>query len=265
LAFLTEHAASILVSILAAVIVILPCMMIERLMPVQRGQPRKEIALNAGYAVVRLSMLDVFRPTAGLVGVLSVNALGGGLIELPIEGTWIVLSFLAYILLIDFLEYAFHRAQHKVKPLWAMHSLHHSEQAMNVLTGYRHFWLENLLKVAFVYPLAGILFKVPAEIVAPVSIIYSVVNTAAHLNMPVTFGRFSLLLMNPQYHRIHHSVRPEHLNKNFADVFPLFDVIFGTVWKPRKGEFPDTGLDTGDKPTSVWEAAVWPLRRAGVS
>jgi sterol desaturase/sphingolipid hydroxylase (fatty acid hydroxylase superfamily) len=235
--------------------------MIERMKPVQRRQPRAEIALDAGYAVVRLTMLDVFRPLAGIVGTSIVNALGAGMIELRAHGAWAPVSFLAYILVLDFLEYAVHRAQHRVKPLWAMHSLHHSEQAMNVLTGYRHFWLEPLLKTALVYPVAGILFKVPPEIATFAAVVYFIVNASAHLNLRISIGRFSLLVMNPQYHRIHHSVRPEHLNKNFADVFPLFDVIFGTAWKPAIGEYPETGLDTGEKPASVWEAASWPLQR----
>jgi hypothetical protein len=45
-----------------------------------------------------------------------------------------------------------------------------------------------------------------------------------------------------QVHRIHHSVDAEHYNRNFADVLAIFDVAFGTYYRPETEEFPATGL-----------------------
>ena len=64
----------------------------------------------------------------------------------------------------------------------------------------------------------------------------------AHTNVRAGYGFFSLFITGPQYHRIHHSNHPEHIDKNFAQLFPLWDVIFGTAWRPKAGEFPATGL-----------------------
>lgn len=63
------------------------------------------------------------------------------------------------------------------------------------------------------------------------------------------------LLVTPQVHRIHHSRDPGHYNRNFADAFPLFDILFGTYHKPAAEEFPETGLG-GDYPAprSLWAA-----------
>jgi hypothetical protein len=43
-------------------------------------------------------------------------------------------------------------------------------------------------------------------------------------------------------------------------MLPVFDVIFGTAWKPGKDEFPKTGLDSGEKATSVLDGIIWPVR-----
>jgi sterol desaturase/sphingolipid hydroxylase (fatty acid hydroxylase superfamily) len=80
------------------------------------------------------------------------------------------------------------------------------------------------------------------------------------LNVRFSLGRFRLWFMNPQYHRIHHSVQPEHINKNFADLFPFWDVLFGTVVAPGEDEFPQTGLFEDQKPESLFEGLVWPIR-----
>lgn len=70
-----------------------------------------------------------------------------------------------------------------------------------------------------------------------------------HMNIPVGFGRLWWLATSPQWHRIHHSIQPEHRDKNFAFYFPLLDVVFGTAYVPRPGEFPPTGVDGVDLTT----------------
>jgi hypothetical protein len=42
-------------------------------------------------------------------------------------------------------------------------------------------------------------------------------------------------------------------------MLPLFDVIFGTVWKPGKDEFPMTGL-AGERATGFLDGIIWPVR-----
>jgi sterol desaturase/sphingolipid hydroxylase (fatty acid hydroxylase superfamily) len=34
---------------------------------------------------------------------------------------------------------------HKFPMLWAMHSLHHSGETLTIITGARHFWLEDVI------------------------------------------------------------------------------------------------------------------------
>src|SRR5204862_6978060 len=45
-----------------------------------------------------------------------------------------LVAFLAYLLVLDFCDYWYHRAQHGVGWLWGLLSLHHSQQNMNLWT-----------------------------------------------------------------------------------------------------------------------------------
>jgi sterol desaturase/sphingolipid hydroxylase (fatty acid hydroxylase superfamily) len=146
-----------------------------------------------------------------------------------------------------------------------MHSLHHSEEAMNVTTSWRHFWLESSLRVALIFPVIGIIFQTPTIILNTAAALYTLNHTWAHMNIRHSMGRWTLWMMNPQYHRLHHSVEPEHWNRNFADLFPIFDVIFGTAYVPKPGEFPATGLVPHDRPRRVIDGILWPLRYAGLA
>ena len=126
-------------------------------------------------------------------------------------------------------------------------------------TGARHFWLEDPL-ISAIFPLLGIIFTVPPEMLTPIMLFYFLAGDGmAHLNLRVPFGCFALVLNNPQYHRIHHSVEPQHWNKNFCKLLPLFDLIFGTAWKPGKDEFPATGL-ADEKASGFLDGFIWPVR-----
>lgn len=236
--------------------------LVERVAPAERSQPISHVLLNVGYAMAYAVIFYVLNPLAAMAGTSIVSTLGGGLFRLP-DGGWAVAASAAiFIFAMDFMEYAFHRAQHAIPFLWAMHSLHHSDPSVNVTTTTRAFWIEPAIKAIFVYPVVGILFQVPPAVYAIYGVagLYHFVN---HLNLRLHFGKFWMLLNGPQFHRIHHSARPEHFDRNFAAFFPIFDVIFGTAHRPRPGEFPATGIDTREPPRNLLTALLWPFLGRG--
>lgn len=219
------------------------------------------VAFDALYAICHTLITAMLSPAAAFAAASVVGLFGGGFFVLPASGPIAIASFALYLLAWDFLEYAFHRAQHAMPALWAMHSLHHSEDSFNVLTGLRQFWAEAALKTVVLYPLLAIAFRVPAGFIALAGAVFFVNHVCAHMNVKLTLGPFAFCVNNPQYHRLHHSYAPQHIDKNFADLLPLWDVLFGTAVRPGRDEFPETGLDTGETPQSLWTALVWPVRR----
>lgn len=198
--------------------------------------------------------------SAGGITVMIVNSMGGGIIHLSDVGWRYVPSFFCYLLVADFHTYIVHRLYHKIPILWSMHSLHHSATELSATTGGRHFWFETVISSMFFAPFVGLLLVVPGDILLPVTLLNFFVGVLTHFDVPIYLGKLMFWINSPQWHRIHHSVQLEHRDKNFANIFPVFDLLFGTAWIPEQNDFPATGIDAGDRPISVFEGMIWPLR-----
>jgi sterol desaturase/sphingolipid hydroxylase (fatty acid hydroxylase superfamily) len=166
----------------------------------------------------------------------------------------------AWMALRDFFYYWLHRWQHSSKWLWAEHALHHSDEDMNLTTAVRHHWLENPLNAVFVTAPLMILFRAPLISIPFAYLCTYSVSYLIHCNIRLNSGVLAKFIATPQTHRIHHSRHPEHVDKNFAQFFPLWDVIFGTYYAPHANEFPETGLASGETVTTIRQALIMPFR-----
>jgi sterol desaturase/sphingolipid hydroxylase (fatty acid hydroxylase superfamily) len=231
----------------------------ERMKPAQ-SPDTPGFFLNLGYLMPLSLFNGALKPLCAAGTTLIVNALGGGLIELPSSGFGLLAGITCYFLAMDGGEYLFHRAQHRIPALWALHSLHHSDLAVNVSTTPRHFWGDPFLKAITIYSLVGLLFKVNAIVMGAYGL-FGFYNFFLHMNVRVGFGRWSAWLNSPQTHRLHHSSLPEHRDCNFAQFFMVFDVLGGTYHPPKPDEYPPTGLDSAEMPCNVRGMFLWPWRR----
>lgn len=163
-------------------------------------------------------------------------------------------AVILYVLIYDLAEYLFHRMQHRIPLLWAMHSLHHSDPNMSVLTTNRHFWGDQLFKTITVLSAAAFIISPTPTAIA----VYGVIglwNFVTHSQLPIDLGRWSWVINTPAYHRRHHSALPEHYDSNFAAILPIWDLLLGDYHRPEG--FPPTGYAT--RPTSLREQLLWPL------
>ena len=219
---------------------------------------------NLCYGVLYAAVMFTTGPLI-FIGINAVSrGLGGGLLRLDhILGEGIVTqlgaALLAY-LIFDFFYYWLHRAQHAIPVLWDQHAVHHSDTAVNVTTNVRHHWTETMLYALAIYLPMAILFRLPPVTVYAIAMGFASWGFFIHSNLRIELGGWSWVAAAPQVHRIHHSRLPEHADKNFAAYFPIWDVLFGTYWHPRKGEFPPTGLHSGERIESIWLLSVWPLK-----
>jgi sterol desaturase/sphingolipid hydroxylase (fatty acid hydroxylase superfamily) len=230
----------------------------ERFAP---GRPQRPAGrmLNLGMGLVSMLIGVLSSGSIGALATLAVNAAGGGWIVLPSHGWGLILGALVYLVAMDLGEYLFHRAQHAIPALWAMHSLHHSDPAFGATTTVRHFWLDPLLKTLTIWLAVGLIFKASPAI-AFIYMAATYYNFWTHSNVRVGYGRAAWLLNSPQYHRMHHSALAEHFDCNYAALLPIFDLVSGAYRRPRADEYPPTGLDTGEQPRSFVQAVIWPLR-----
>jgi sterol desaturase/sphingolipid hydroxylase (fatty acid hydroxylase superfamily) len=216
--------------------------------------------LDLGFAAVEKTLSHAADPAvAALVG-LALNYTGAGYFHLSNSGPGLVLSAAVYFMIYDFLRYWIHRLEHAVPILWTMHSLHHNAEHLNPFTGDRVYWLSAVLQAAILGLCLGVLFTVPPVIFVVFVCVQVMFRAITHANVRLHLGWLGLVVMGPQFHRIHHSIEPKHRNKNFAQTFPLFDLIFKTAWNPAPEEWPETGLDEAPEPVGLSDALFWPIR-----
>lgn len=139
----------------------------------------------------------------------------------------------------DLTYYWYHRMSHKIRFLWASHSVHHSSEKFTMSSGMRVPWTSNLTGTFLFWawmPLIGI---EPAMVVAmkTASVIYQFwVHTETINKMPKWF---EAVFNTPSHHRVHHSSDLEYLDKNHAGTLIIWDKLFGTyqeeIFKPKYG------------------------------
>lgn len=220
---------------------------------------KSEVTSDWKVTLANLSLASLLEPLSGICAAMIVRALGGGLIHLPTDGWWYLVSLATVVLVGDLWKYWHHRLTHAVPFLWAMHSFHHSAKTLTFVTGARYFWFDRVFNAA-VFPLMAVLFVIPSGMITAIGLIFFLPDSCSHLNIRLPMGRAITWINNPHWHRIHHSMLPEHHDKNFASLLPLWDILFGTACIPQPGEFPPTGISTDESP-SLLESFVWPFRR----
>jgi sterol desaturase/sphingolipid hydroxylase (fatty acid hydroxylase superfamily) len=250
---------ALIVPVLINAVIVLFGSLLERIKPV-RKQPWSAIRLNLAHLVPYYGLHILCAPLVLTISVWVVNMLGGGWIVLPAGGIAYVAGLAVFVLAMDFSEAAFHMAQHKIPFLWKLHSLHHSDTQVNISTTQRHYWADHAVKSVTIYAWVAVLFKANPAILVGYNII-ALWNYFSHMNVRIGFGRYSWVINAPQYHRLHHSSRPEDYNLRYAAILPIFDVICGTYRRPLPGEYADTGLDDGRVPSGLVDAIFWPARR----
>jgi sterol desaturase/sphingolipid hydroxylase (fatty acid hydroxylase superfamily) len=212
-------------------------------------------------------MLVAFMATIGIVLQIlqfivfgrTAAAIGGPLLYLEPQSVLGSMALvIVYALYIDCAKYWMHRLSHRIPLLWAVHSFHHSAECLTVATGARHHWAERITLIPFWF-LTVTLFQVPEHLMAMAVLLMKVPDGLQHLNYKIAWHRAGLWVNTPQWHRIHHSVEPEHFDKNFSSAFPIMDVIFGTAYRPAPDEYPETGLSTRENP-NLWQGIIWPFR-----
>ncbi|MFC0169290.1 sterol desaturase family protein [Pseudoduganella danionis] len=177
-------------------------------------------------------------------------------------------SFLVYLVVLDFFDYWYHRAEHHFNWWWGLHGLHHSQQNMNLWSDNRNHLLDDLLRDVYMALIALFIGVEPAQYVVLVSV-SRILQSLQHANVRIHFGWLGeRLLVSPRYHRHHHAIGHGHESHgvgtlggcNFAVLLPVWDMVFGTARFTT--EFAATGI-RDQLPQTDAHGAVLPGRDYG--
>ena len=237
--------------------------LVELIRPARRA-PLRHVGFNLAYAVVNLLAIAALYPTIALATARLVRTMGGGLIDIGgLVGSGIIGSLLGLLLstaIADFLGYWLHRLQHRSRILWQQHLLHHSDEYLNVTSTSRQHLLEDtVMDPIFVALPMALLFDFPPVTIVWLSLLPYIWLHVVHANVRLGFGSLWWLVASPQFHRIHHSLEPQHIDRNFVSWFPVWDILFGTAYRPQVGEFPATGV-AGVRVASLFAAYLLPFK-----
>lgn len=170
-----------------------------------------------------------------------------GLLHLLNSST--LLSIIIGVLLLDLVgAYLPHLVQHKVKLLWYIHIVHHTDQNVDTTTANRHHPFESIVR--FIFTLTGIIISgAPIGLVLmyqSLSVIFSQFN---HANIQISDKVdkvLSYIIVSPNMHKVHHHFKLPYTDSNYGNIFSLWDRLFGTYMELNKSHIiygVDTDLD----------------------
>ena len=132
----------------------------------------------------------------------------------------------------DFANYWNHRLMHR-KALWPIHAIHHSDPDVTGLTAYRVHFLEPFVMFASYTVLLSWL-GFPKDAMGLGALFIGLHTVYVHINVDWGHGPLRLVIASPRFHRWHHANVPEAYGKNLANLFPFFDLLFGTYYLPGR-------------------------------
>jgi sterol desaturase/sphingolipid hydroxylase (fatty acid hydroxylase superfamily) len=158
----------------------------------------------------------------------------------------------------DFIGYWLHRAFHRGK-LWRFHAIHHSSRDLDWLSAVRlHPVNDVLMRVASAVPLLLTGFAPVA--LAGIAPLLTILAILIHANVDWDWGPLRSVIASPRFHRWHHTSEHEGLDKNFAGLLPMWDILFGTYYLP-KGKVPALFGTNTQVPPGLVGQIVFPFRR----
>ncbi|WP_143308052.1 sterol desaturase family protein [Chitinophaga vietnamensis] len=149
-----------------------------------------------------------------------------------------VLLWVALLLCTDFVWYWYHRLAHEVTLFWCAHVVHHQSEEFNYTVSARITVFQAFIRTGFwaILPVIGF----PPAMITSMLLVHGLYPFFIHTRTIGKLGILEYILVTPSHHRVHHASNPQYLDKNYGDVFIIWDKLFGTFTK--EGEEPAYGL-----------------------
>ena len=171
------------------------------------------------------------------------------------------------LLILDLVgAYLVHLVEHKVPWMWKFHVVHHSDENVDVTTGLRHHPGETVFRILFT--ILGI--YVSGASIGIVMLYQSISVLFAHLThanvgLPKTLERvISYVFVTPNMHKVHHHFQLPLTDKNYGNIFSIWDRIFGTYLSANDSGSIVYGIDThmkDDKINSFSDLFLIPFKK----
>ncbi len=140
-----------------------------------------------------------------------------------------IIHWLLLLLFTDFIWYWYHRLAHEINIFWAAHIVHHQSEDFNYTVSARITIFQAFIRNGFwsILPVIGY----PAEMITSLLLLHGLYPFFVHTRLVGKLGILEYVLVTPSHHRVHHASDEKYLDKNYGDVFIIWDKLFGTFQK----------------------------------
>lgn len=215
---------------------------LEALRPVERWETRTAVRVDVLYTwIAKLGLFNlfffvVFQP---LFGQFQTWLRYRGIANIDLDNVWPgvtsrpLVTFLIYLVALDFAGYWYHRWQHRIGIWWELHAVHHSQRQMSLWCDDRNHLLDDVIQACFFAVIALAIGVAPSQFVVLIAVT-NFAQSVQHTNARLDFGCvLDKLLVSPMFHRRHHAVGYGHEGTaygcNFGVLFPWWDMLFKTA------------------------------------
>lgn len=182
---------------------------------------------------------------------LSITIISYSWIEERIALTHITTTWLTYVIAfvaLDFSHYWIHRIDHANNFFWNSHIVHHSSEEFDLACAVRQP-ISSFVKIFSFFMIPAALLGISPLVVATVTPIQFFAQFWYHTRYINRMGFLEHIIVTPSHHRVHHAINKEYLDKNLAQIFIVWDKIFGTFMEERADIPPVYGIT---RPMRTW-------------
>jgi len=184
------------------------------------------------------------------------------LYQLPWDSLYV---YIIAALGVDLCAYIWHRACHEMSFMWAFHYPHHSAEEINISVGARVSLVMRIIKWIYFIPLAMI--GLPPATMMIHTQLGLVFSNFSHCELMPKISKIipgighvvEYLLNTPSHHRVHHGANPYCIDKNYGQVFIIWDRMFGTFAEEREDEVITYGTIDQKHTNNIVYLQLYPL------
>lgn len=135
------------------------------------------------------------------------------------------------LLMLDFIgSWLIHWVQHKTAWMWQFHKIHHIDTQIDATTALRHHPVESLFRIVALF-VAILTMGVPFWMVMFYQSLSAFMSQFNHANIHLPKwldNAMSWVIVSPDMHKVHHSRYQPETDANYANIFSIWDRVFGT-------------------------------------
>ena len=141
------------------------------------------------------------------------------------------LELIIALMILDLIaQYFVHYLLHKVKWMWRLHLIHHSDTHVDATTGTRHHPLDFTIRESFAL-IAVFITGMPVAFYLFYRIlsVFFTYFTHANISLPAKLDKsLSYVFVTPNMHKFHHHFQLPWTDSNYGNMLSIWDRIFNT-------------------------------------